>query len=45
MRGDVSDPKFQKDFVPLVTDPMKKMWNEVKSELPSGRGRGGANKQ
>jgi hypothetical protein len=44
MRGDVSDPKFQKDFVPLVTDPMKKMWNEMKNELPSGRGRGGASK-
>jgi len=45
MRGDVSDPKFQKDFVPLVTDPMKKMWNEMKNELPSGRGRGSTNKQ
>src|SRR5262249_7597456 len=44
MRGDVSDPKFQKDFVPLVTDPMKKVWNETKNELPSGRGRGGASK-
>jgi len=38
MRGSVEDPKFHKDFVPLVTDPMKKMWNDVKSELP-GQGR------
>jgi hypothetical protein len=45
MRGDVSDPKFQKDFVPLVTDPMKKMWNEMKNELPSSRGRNSTNKQ
>jgi hypothetical protein len=44
MRGDVTDPKFQKDFVPIVTDPMKKVWNEVKNELPSGRGRNTADK-
>jgi hypothetical protein len=45
MRGDVENPKFQKDFVPLVTDPMKKVWNEVKNEMPSGRGRGSTDKQ
>jgi hypothetical protein len=39
MRGDVENPRFQRDYVPLVTDPMKKMWNEVKNEMPSSRGR------
>jgi hypothetical protein len=44
MRGDVTDPKFQKDFVPIVTDPVKKLWNEMKNELPSGRGWSGNGK-
>lgn len=39
MRGNVDDPKFHKDFIPLVTDPMKKVWGEFKRDPASNRAR------
>jgi hypothetical protein len=38
MRGSMTDPKFQKDYVPLVTDPVKKVWNEMRRDGPPPSG-------
>jgi hypothetical protein len=32
MRGSVSDPTFKRDYMPLVTDPAKRMWNDIKRD-------------
>jgi hypothetical protein len=32
MRGSVSEPTFKRDYMPLVTDPAKRMWNDIKRD-------------